>query len=492
MSDLFKTVVVGDEEYSALRFGPDGYDIPYHLMHDVREDGLLITDDQILPFLWKGVSKDEEGQYILLEKACYEEIWTLKNKYRDKALNFVRKIAFGLYNAPKEFLDLETGIFPLYRIYIKDSKDIVLLPPDASAILSVSRTRDIRDKEIRYIVKPDAENGYTLYLEMAELLYYAASGIFPYENEEIRRTGFHAVSLNLYENSLDEKLATFITDTLNLSEGKQRKLCGNRDTKKNLGLFLDQTEGYTWNLPSLSAEEESEKRKKSESNPEFIEIYQKTLKKAKFNDFWRIKGTILIASVVIGFIVLYLLWNWVYQSFIKPPETRELSQTEIIEHVYEAQTELNANDINEGFKKDLTQYTEVTNLYVTKATREAYEGMNPFIDPKSWIESDYGAIPESSNVYGVILDSIEEIGENKYIAHSHWYTPYNMDENAEEDNSGITKCYIYLVDQEFDFEWSKRGWWLCTASPILKTELLEVREIETYPRAPMIGGAALN
>ncbi|MBQ0071447.1 MAG: hypothetical protein KBS81_06285, partial [Spirochaetales bacterium] len=63
--DNFKTLTIGDKEYTALRFGPDGYDIPTRLMQMTRENGMLIRDDDIYEFPWKGITKDTEGQYIL-------------------------------------------------------------------------------------------------------------------------------------------------------------------------------------------------------------------------------------------------------------------------------------------------------------------------------------------------------------------------------------------------------------------------------------------
>ena len=41
---------VGGVEMTALRFGPDKFDIPVHLMQKEREDCILVTDEDIVPF----------------------------------------------------------------------------------------------------------------------------------------------------------------------------------------------------------------------------------------------------------------------------------------------------------------------------------------------------------------------------------------------------------------------------------------------------------
>ena len=82
---------VGGVEMTALRFGPDKFDIPVHLMQKEREACILVTDEDIIPFPWNGVTKDKDGQYLLLDKCNLEDIWTLSTTNRERALDLVRK-----------------------------------------------------------------------------------------------------------------------------------------------------------------------------------------------------------------------------------------------------------------------------------------------------------------------------------------------------------------------------------------------------------------
>ena len=86
----YKTV--GDTEMTALRFGPDKFDIPMHLMQKEREDCILVTDSDILSFPWNGITKDTMGQYLLLDKCSLESVWTLSTTNRKNALDWGRKI----------------------------------------------------------------------------------------------------------------------------------------------------------------------------------------------------------------------------------------------------------------------------------------------------------------------------------------------------------------------------------------------------------------
>ena len=50
------------------------------------------------------------------------------------------------------------------------------------------------------------------------------------------------------------------------------------------------------------------------------------------------------------------------------------------------------------------------------------------------------------------------------------------DENEEAygEKDGFSRTFIYEVTQEFDFEWNKRGWWVCTKNEITDYTLLGV------------------
>lgn len=470
----YKTV--GDTEMTALRFGPDKFDIPMHLMQKEREDCILVTDSDILSFPWNGITKDTMGQYLLLDKCSLESVWTLSTTNRKNALDLVRKISLGIMKGGKKFADLSTGVFPLYRIYIKDKKDILLLPEDAASILAVSLNRSDMDASCSILLKKDTEKGYTLNLEMAELLYFAATGRFPYQDMEVRRSGYNEIPLEYYSTSLDEKTSSFITSSLNMKEKNQRRISGNNGPEKNLSWFIDETGALEWNLGDRTEEEKEEKAKETENNKEFQKLWKEKCRKAKTRKFWYEKGAVIAISTIIAAFVIYFVGNWLYQTF-RPPVTRDMDQVEIIEHMYECQNQINPTDLDEGFKGDVAQLSEVVNLYVSSATRKAYEYVDTITNAKVWVEEGKPSVRNGNWIYGVIPIDIEETAENHYIATTEWYTPFAFDDDVEEtygEKEGYARTFKYEVTQEFDFEWNKRGWWVCTENTITDYKLLDV------------------
>ena len=72
---------------------------------------------------------------------------------------------------------------------------------------------------------------------------------------------------------------------------------------------------------------------------------------------------------------------------------------------------------------------------------------------------------------------IEDTAVNHYIATTEWYTPFAFDDDVEEtygEKEGYARTFKYEVTQEFDFEWNKRGWWVCTENTITDYKLLDV------------------
>ena len=52
--------------------------------------------------------------------------------------------------------------------------------------------------------------------------------------------------------------------------------------------------------------------------------------------------------------------------------------------------------------------------------------------------------------------------------------PWDEAEEAYGEEAGFSRTFIYEVTQEFDFEWNKRGWWVCTKNEITDYNLLSV------------------
>jgi len=472
-----KTIKLGDTEYSALRFGSDNYEMPLRVMQNTRECGLLITDDKIEEFPWYGVTKDRDGQYILLPLSEYEDISTIADRHRDEALSLVRKIALGLNNAPRGFSDLLTGIFPLYRIYIEKGHNIVLLPPDAGSILTLSRSPEETDRDVRALIKSDIEPSFTLASEMTQLLYYALSGRLPYESNDVRGSGYKPYPLSLY--GFGSELSAFIMKTLTLKEKEMRLICLNGSAENTLGWFLRETGEYGWNEKKRSREELIAEREKAEKESAFTALREKKTKASKRRRIIREKGGPAIIIALVAAAVLYFTGNFLYNQF-RAPLTKDLDPEGIIEYTIEKQNELDASSLNEGFKGEAAQYMEVTSLYVSSRTTLAYSQKNTIININDWLEGERGSIDSECIVYGVIIESIEESGENTYTATLKYYTPYPMYDDDDENNperENTVRIFEYLVDETFVFEWNTRGWWQCISSSFGDGTLLSVMYI---------------
>lgn len=472
----FKKIVIDNKEYTALGFGQENYEIPPSILQTTREDCILVTDTDIVPFLWHGITKDKDGQYILFDDVELEPITLIATKYRSTALSLIRKIAIGLKTQKKKFLDLSSGIFPLYRIYIENGKNILLLSPDCGSILTLSRDRLEMDKAVKNLIKRDTEESFVLTQELVELMYYAISGVFPFEYDEVRGASFKPYSLDYYPHSSDNALITFIQNSLNLKTKKQRALCLNNGPEYPLGWFLDSTKALVWKEENRSEADLIFDKEKSEENPLFIKEKELKEKKSKTRKFWREKGAIIIVSVIVVSIVSYLIVNYLYQQF-KAPLTKDLEPKEIIEYTIEQQNELDANEINEGFKKKAAQYDDVLTLFIANKTRSAYEGGEPLVPINDYLSGKEVRINQNSFVYGVIINSIEEIEENKYKASLTWYTPYAIDEGEEEKyetRDGFARTFVYDIDEYFTFSKTNRGWWTCTNSYFANENLIDV------------------
>ncbi len=471
----FKRIKRGEKEYTALRFGSDRYEIPQHIMQGERKECLLITQNGTERVPWYGITKDDGGQYLLLPPLLLDDITSLSTVCRENALSLIRMTASALKSASSEFPDLLTGIFPLYRIYIEGGRNILLLPPDAGSILTLSRLPEQMDRDVRNLIAADREEGYSLILEMAELMYYAAAGRFPYEMSEVRGSHFSPYPLSLFGFE-DSTTTRFIMNALMMPEKNQRKIAGNRGPVHSLEWFLGETENLEWNYASRSEADRIYDIKKAEEKPEFIKARRKKTKRSERLGFLRKKGLMIAVCILIFSLVSYFVGNYLYQTF-RPPLTRDYSPRRIIEHTIECQNTLNAQDINEGFKKECAQYMEVTSLYVTERTRSVYEGKSPIVNVDDYLEDKGISIGRDSIVYGAVIRDIEETGKDTYTAHLDWYTPYGFteeDENAYEKNDSSARIFVYDTDEEFVFEWNRRGWWECTSSSITQGELKKV------------------
>lgn len=469
-----KRIKIDEKEYTALGIG-SSYEIPLSIMQKERENCLLVTDEGISQVPWYGITKDGIETYILLPPLVLDDVFSLTTINRGKAPDLIRKTARGIKNAPHEFTDFFSGFMPLYRIYIVDGRDILLLPPDAGSILTLSRSNEEMDKGLRFLLSADKEEDYRIVEEMVQLIYFAITSRFPYERSEVRLSNFKPYPVSLYDE-VPSSLSAFIENHLMMKEKEQRKLFAGKSVEENMNYFLDKTSSLPWPFTSRTNADRIYALKSAEESTLFAVEEKKKEKKAGKLNFIRKKGIIVLLILLAAGIVSYFVGHYLYETF-KPPLTKDMTCTEIIEYTIEKQNELDAAHVSDGFKKAAAQEDEVRNLYILNKTRQAYEGREPLVKIEDYLESGAESLPKDSIPYGVMIETIVEKGENTYSAELTWYSPYAFSDEDEEENplkDGFIRVFKYTVYEDFVFSYSSRGWLECVSSLFHSAVLTDV------------------
>ena len=468
--------------WTAIRIGREEFGVPKHLLQGEKKEGIITDGSSIRPWYWEGLATIDGWRYVYFDSCRIEPVDTITTAHRSDALMLVNRIAFAIEHADAPFLDPDGGIIPLYRIFIYEGSQILIIPPDLADIMSVMIDEETKNEELTALIQGNAEMNFRLVSEMAQLLYYAASGTLPFSRSEIRESGYREVPLSFYQE-LDEKTEGLIAFILHARTREMRDIAGNRKAEEVLSWFIERSTGLEWNLENRTREECTESVRRAEESEKTKEFLEKSGKKARRNAFWRVKGTVITVSAVIAIALAFFLTSYI-SNLLEPPVTADMDQEEIIETVYEAQSNLDPQTLEAAVKGfELPQSMEVTNLYVASRARSAYESFNPAIDVNKWIGEGRPAIPNTSFIYGVVLESVEKTGENQYTATGVWYTPYSYEEDEEEEvitSLEDIPIYRYRVTQTFSFTWNNRGWWNITGSEITGYEELERERVEIY------------
>lgn len=479
-------IIRDGQEKTAIWIGNDDMGIPRHLLQGEKKSGIISDGRTIRPWFWDGLCAIEGERYVYFEPCRIRPIYEISTSARRNAMKIVRNIAFALRDTKKDFLDLITGIFPLYRIWIYGESDVLILPPDLGDIFAVMRSDERKEAEVNWIIQGNAEKPFLLITEMAELLYFAAAGCFPFSSEAARESGYKEMPLSFYA-SLPEKTEGLINFIFHAKSREMRDIMGNRDGGENLNWFLIRSESLEWGLENRTEEERDQAILKAESSEEYKAYFQSREKKAKRNAFWRVKGTIIIVATVLTLSIGGFLWSYI-GNLLEPPLTKDLEPEGIIEAFYAAQSDCNPDGLMTALKGfDAPQQMEVMNLYVSTRTRMAYESFDPLVNAAEWVSEGKPEVPETSNIYGVVLEEIEQTGENTYQARGIWYTPfpYNEEETFQTEEGSIP-VYLYEITQSFTFTWNDRGWWNITDSEITESSFLGAESVGTYPRQRQI------
>ena len=370
----------------------------------------------------------------------------LATSLRPRSLSLLRDLSYALEMAGNRlFWNLDS--IPLSNILFFENGDILLLSDQMGDALDRFEPDEMRrfDKSLWYA--HNCVDGFGKANFLFQLLYFTLSGTVPFEAEAVRENSFRAVPLSLLFPPADAKL-TELFSLVDRSLSDDRKF--QFSVKHPFSFFRQVVDGIMeYDISTLVPGE----------NPGLEAYKAKLEKRARIKIFLRKKGvkTTLIAlgvAAVLGIIAFYV-WR-----AVKPPETKDLNEVEIIDYYYNALTELDASGMLEPLKNgyDGPDFIEVSSLFVTSTMQRTYDGQSFVINPRKWIEDGMGNLPMNSIVYGVTDVQIQKLSDDVYRAKVHFWTSDNEvdDANLLVVENGMD---VYEYIQVNDFTFTTRGTW---------------------------------
>ncbi len=462
--------------------GGQSMELPTYLLQGEKAQGYVYKDGALKCWFWKGLTVVDGKRCLYfdpLDIFAFEQIASTK---RDRALHLVRDLAKALMLLPSSFLDLSSGILPLWRIWGVEDGSLLILPQDVADLFASCADEQMRFFHIGAWVHHGIHAPFSLIDQLTSFLYFAATGFPPFADKNTREDAFRPLPLNLCPVNLDKATTAFIDKTLSLSLTKMRDFTGNQESQKALSHFLEQTERLEWNLPNLEHAKKREDLYEVGSCASFLDAQKK---RAKRKIFWRKKGWIVITVAVSVFAIAYFTTSRI-RIALTPPYTAGMSPITLIEEFYAGQNALDLQKMEASLAKKTKNPAsmEVTNLFVTRQTRQAYEGINTQIDPNRWISEGKPAILEGTFLYGVADISVQAITENTYLATGVLYTPYSYQDESEspEQTAKGIPIYTYQLEQQFIIEMGKRGWYEITDISSVGVQSLGKIVVPTYSR----------
>lgn len=402
---------------------------------DVPWFGLrLINDKRCLCFDEKPFEAANEQQLLIPSS---ELSLSLRNKSFELLYNLASALDLIDKNPSlKNFLDWNFYSLPLSSFYFLPDNSVFLLPQKASDLIDSLTTDEDRfsDREAWYVHEQANDFGKANFL--FQLLYYSLTGIKPYGLKDVRNTGFKPVPVSLYFKNNQGKLPAECEQLL-------------RDIEQVFKLkrkdMYRVSNPYEYFKESLKvAMEKSSPSSYLQTNSIVCEDYLLKLnKKANRNIFLRKKGTVLAAIAVAVIVVIAIVWYYIALA-IAPPQTAGYTKEEIVRTYYQALNDLDITNLEDslarGCKSPDSQ--EITTLYVSTKTRQAYENLNVLMNPQQWLDEGKPALVTGGMVYGVTNINLEELSEDTVRATFDYYLPYDEEEN-EEENEGKSESQDY-------------------------------------------------
>lgn len=475
------TTVLEGERVSAIKVAEADAQLPSYLLSGEKKPGYRFDGEALHPWYWKNFAVIDGDRYLVFDELPLFPFAEIATTRRDEGLFWVRLLAQALAGLDSAFLDLSTGVLPLWRVWGIETGGLLILSQDVADLFSATAEEDQRYFNAAAWVHHSIHPPFTLIDQLTSLLYYSAAGFPPFLERACREDGFRPLKLNTMETGLDHHTIAFIDRTLTMSMNGMREASGNKRPQVALSYFLNETENLTWNLARRTETVKRDELRAIEACRTFLDAQQK---RASRKIFWRTKGWIVILTATVVILVSAFVGSRIKES-LAPPYTAAMNQQEIIHSYYLAQNDLDLQAMEAALARKVKNPSamEVANLFVTRQTRQAYESIKVQIDPNDWIAEGQAAIPADTFIYGITDVNIEQIGANTYIARGLYWTPFNYnDEEIRQSDS--MPVFSYPFEQHFVIEMGKRGWFEITSLTAPSFGAVKRIDVPTYQRAP--------
>jgi len=172
--------------------------------------------------------------------------------------------------------------------------------------------------------------------------------------------------------------------------------------------------------------------------------------------FWTRKGMLLTISTCVTLVIVGSVGSVIWNAF-KPDPTENWTPRQVVEGYYQALNDLNS----EGFQK-LVQFNSsrqpalvrdqsvITNLYVIKQVRTAYEHHSPLISAQQWVTEGKQALPKGALLWG--LSGLTITGQG-----AQWSATYTL-WTSEASQSGVLTAEGTKNDDTIELLSTSRGW----------------------------------
>lgn len=471
--DIQQRTVEG-RKLTYIAIGDAEGELPRYMLQGRKDPGYIVKGDYIDPWYWESFSEQEGVRYVYFPELEISPVSSLRTSLRDRALPLVRELAEAILKLPADFLKLNNGVLPIWRIYFIQGGGILFFPEFLSDIIAATGDDDDRYASIGGWIRHGVEASFSLCNQMTQLLYFAATGKAPYHSPVVREAKFKVLPLAdaapVLAPTLSKGITRWVDSTLAISNNDQKKATGNQSPAEGLRWWLSQTATLEWQLPTLPGVLDADIMARLQADPTCGAFLIAQAKKAARSVFWRKKGWIVLLCVIIVAGVSTFAGSQIKRA-LTPPYTAGMEPQAVIAEYYTGQNELDIQKLEASLtgKAKSPVSMEVSNLFVTRQMRMAYEGINSMVPAPDWNAQGRPAIPDYAFVYGVDDVRVNQTGPNTWVATSVLYSPYDYEDlrPAEEketldlpaSESKTSTVYLYEQTQEFTMEFNKKGWW---------------------------------